>query len=70
MEGSEILTKSFNEWLEGKKLDPKAFEMSDPITYKAWFRAFIEMHPDSFLMRYKFFINAKRRRFPLPSNSE
>ena len=51
-------------------MDPKTFAEKDPTTFKEWQTAFEKMHPDSFLMRYKFLINAKRRRFPLPSNSE
>lgn len=70
MEGAEILTIAFDAWLLSKKLNPKSFKEKDPECFFLWEKAFEQMHPESFLMRFKFQINAKRRSYPLPSNPE
>lgn len=55
----------FEEYLVGKKIDPKKFREAEPEQFKEWERLFREMHPNSFTETKKFLINPTRRKYRL-----
>jgi hypothetical protein len=56
---------SFEEYLISKKIDKTAFENADRDLYQSWKKEFEDIHPESFTMQKKFFLNKIRRKFPV-----
>ena len=60
---------TFPEYLTQKNIDAAAFERSEPALYAEWQRLFGQVHPESFTLQKKFFINDVRRRYQLRENA-
>ncbi len=62
---------TFSEYLLQKKIDEAAFREGDPDRYAEWKELFEQVHPESFTLQKKFYLNDIRRRFQLlsPENS-
>lgn len=56
---------TFSEYLLQKKIDENAFRLNDPLRYSEWQTLFDQVHPESFTLQKKFYINDIRRRFSL-----
>lgn len=59
----------FEDHLRSKKIDPTAFEAGEPQLFYEWKKAFEQMHPASFNVRYLFGINPVRRKYPVQQSS-
>ena len=57
--------EEFEHYLIGKKIDPKKFELNEPIRYQEFRDIFEQVHPDSFTAQKLFLINQIRRRYPI-----
>lgn len=55
----------FDEYLIGKKIDPKKFQEGDRKQYEKFKLLFDQMHPNSFTQQKLFLINRVRRSFQL-----
>lgn len=56
---------TFDEYLIQKNIDREQFQAAEPDRYREWDTLFSEIHPDSFTLQKKFFINDVRRRYLL-----
>lgn len=56
---------TFEEYLKSKKIDKEKFMLSEPDRYEEWAILFDQVHPDSFTLQKKFFINPIRRKYLL-----
>jgi hypothetical protein len=54
---------TFPDYLTQKNIDAAAFERAEPALYAEWQRLFDQVHPESFTLQKKFFINDVRRRY-------
>ncbi len=61
---------TFSEYLAQKKIDETAFQANDPQRYAEWSLLFTQIHPDSFTLQKKFYINDIRRRFQLRTSEK
>lgn len=61
---------NFQEYLIGKKIDPKAFAQSEPGLYSEFDKIFAQMHPESFTAQKLFLINHIRRKYPFQAVEE
>lgn len=61
---------TFREYLQAKKIDPKAFALGEPGQFKDFKALFDQLHPDSFTAQKLFLINKIRRRFPYTEPAE
>ncbi len=61
---------SFNEYLESKKIDAKAFAKSETELYMSLKEVFDQVHPDSFTAQKLFLINPIRRKYQLKETVE
>lgn len=59
----------FDEYLEGKKIDPKKYQQAEPEQYKEFKRIFDQVHPDSFTQQKLFLINKIRRTYKLEAET-
>jgi hypothetical protein len=57
----------FLKYLENKKIDAAAFKAAEPQLFQEWETEFLEMHPESFTARKKYFLNPIRRKYLLKS---
>ena len=55
---------TFREYLQAKKIDPKAFALGEPRQFREFKLLFDQVHPDSFTAQKLFLINKIRRKFP------
>lgn len=55
----------FEEYLQQKKIDGKAFQREEPAQWREFKALFDQVHPDSFTAQKLFLINRVRRNFPL-----
>lgn len=60
----------FLEYLTKKKIDSEAFRKGDPSRFKEWEQLFSQVHPDSFTLQKKFYINDIRRTYLLKETQE
>ncbi len=58
---------TFPEYLISKKINEEKFKAAEPQKFEEWRLLFEQVHPDSFTMQKKFFINAARRKYMLDS---
>jgi hypothetical protein len=56
---------TFEEYLVGKKIDPKLFREGDPELWLSWERDFAQQHPASFTAQKLYLINGVRRKYHL-----
>ncbi|WP_460471828.1 hypothetical protein [Emticicia fontis] len=56
---------TFEEYLISKKIDREKFAKAEPERFEEWKVLFDQMHPESFTMHKKFFINPIRRKYHL-----
>lgn len=54
---------TFPDYLTQKNIDAAAFERAEPTLYADWQRLFAQVHPESFTLQKKFFINDIRRKY-------
>jgi hypothetical protein len=59
---------NFEEYLQAKKIDSKAFQRGNIVLFSTWQNTFAQIHPDSFTEQFKFQINATRRLYPIALN--
>jgi hypothetical protein len=55
----------FEEYLNSKNIDSKAFMATEPEMWQQWASLFEQVHPNSFTEQKKFLLNSIRRRFLL-----
>jgi poly(3-hydroxyalkanoate) synthetase len=59
------MDEDFEIFLKQKKIDAQAFKNGDKVVFEKWLEEFSQLHPDSFVMNKKFFINNIRRKYQL-----
>lgn len=57
------MEQEFEDYLKDKKIDPEAFKVTEPETYKQFRDQFLQLHPGSFTMQKLFYINILRRKY-------
>lgn len=55
---------TFKEYLQSKKIDPKAFFQGQSATFNAWKEIFDQVSPESFTAQKLYLINEIRRTYP------
>lgn len=60
----------FEEYLTGKKIDPKKFRTAEPSQYDEFKQIFDQLHPESFTQQKLFLINKIRRAYKLEDQIE
>ncbi|WP_165372153.1 hypothetical protein [Emticicia agri] len=56
---------TFEEYLISKKISKEKFAKAEPEMFKEWKVLFDQMHPESFTMHKKFYLNPIRRKYYL-----
>jgi hypothetical protein len=56
---------TFEEYLISKKISKEKFAKAEPAQFEEWKILFDQLHPESFTMHKKFFINPIRRKYHL-----
>lgn len=54
----------FEEYLNGKKIDPQQFKAAEPERWQDFEQLFYQVHPNSFTQQKLFLLNPLRRRYP------
>ena len=60
----------FDEYLKGKKIDPKKFKSLEPDRYDEFQALFDQVHPNSFTQQKLFLINQIRRNYQWKEQEE
>lgn len=61
---------NYQEYLIGKKINPKAFAQAEPGLHSEFEKLFEQMHPESFTAQKLFLINKIRRMYPIQTLEE
>lgn len=56
---------TFEEFLRGKKIDPRQFQAHEPDLWALWQDDFAQQHPASFTAQKLYLINPMRRKYHL-----
>ena len=56
---------TFEEYLISKKISKEKFAKAEPKMFEEWKVLFDQMHPESFTMHKKFYLNPVRRKYHL-----
>lgn len=56
---------TFEEFLKGKKIDPRQFQTHEPDLWASWQDDFAKQHPASFTAQKLYLINPLRRKYHL-----
>jgi hypothetical protein len=64
------MNPSFGDYLRSKNIDPIGFAASEPELFGRFEHHFCQMHPESFTMQKKFFLNDLRRRYLLQDHNK
>jgi hypothetical protein len=56
---------TFEEYLQGKKIDSEAFRKAETTLWETWKQEFEQMHPNSFTTQKLYLINPIRRKYQI-----